>query len=145
MASPGGQILNLYKWNHIQLAKFGTNASGILFSWRDNSSYRLLPWVRCASGNVLKMFMKTFDAQNDIEYIFLLWAIPAIWNLDCTHQDRLAIWHTAKSDEGERGKKEGFQLEALHWKHGSTATYSAAASQLLNHSVPQQGQRGSPP
>ena len=29
------------KWNHIQLAKFGTNASGILFSWRDNLSYRL--------------------------------------------------------------------------------------------------------
>ena len=25
----------------IQLAKFETNASGILFSWRDNSSYRL--------------------------------------------------------------------------------------------------------
>ena len=23
------------------MAKFGTNASGILFSWRDNSSYRL--------------------------------------------------------------------------------------------------------
>ena len=32
VASSGGQILNLYKWSHIQLA------SGILFSWRDNSS-----------------------------------------------------------------------------------------------------------
>ena len=43
-------------WNHIQLAKFGTNASGIRWSWswRDNSSYdkESVPWVRCASGNV---------------------------------------------------------------------------------------------
>ena len=58
-----GQIWNQFWWHHLvvkfwtntsgttQLAKFGTNASGILFSWRDNSSYRL--WVRCASGNVL--------------------------------------------------------------------------------------------
>ena len=39
---PIGQILNLYKWNHIQLAKFGTNAMAFHFnSWRDNSSYRL--------------------------------------------------------------------------------------------------------
>ena len=41
VASPDGQILNKYKWNHLQLAKFGTNASDILCSWRDNSSYRL--------------------------------------------------------------------------------------------------------
>ena len=32
VAPPVSQILNLNKWNHIQLAKFGTNASGILFS-----------------------------------------------------------------------------------------------------------------
>ena len=31
----------LIRVNHIQLAKFGTKESGILFSWRDNSSYRL--------------------------------------------------------------------------------------------------------
>ena len=36
---------------YVQWAKFGTNASGILFSWRDNS----IPWVRCASANVLMM------------------------------------------------------------------------------------------
>ena len=30
-----------FHWNHIQSAKYGTNASGILFSWRDNPSYRL--------------------------------------------------------------------------------------------------------
>ena len=35
------------------LAKFLTNASGILFSWRDNSSLDAIPWVRCVSGNVL--------------------------------------------------------------------------------------------
>ena len=38
VAPPVGQILNSYKWNHIQLAKFGTNASGILFSWREIGS-----------------------------------------------------------------------------------------------------------
>ena len=44
----GGQICNLCKWRHL-VVKFATNASGaiwltntsgILFSWRDNSSFR---------------------------------------------------------------------------------------------------------
>ena len=35
------------------MAKFGTNASGATISWRDNSSLDAMPWVRCASGNVL--------------------------------------------------------------------------------------------
>ena len=41
LAQIGSQILNYYKWNHIELAKSGTNVSGILFSWRDNSSSRV--------------------------------------------------------------------------------------------------------
>ena len=40
------------KWRHL-VAKFGTNASGATISWRDNSSLGAIPWVRCASGNVL--------------------------------------------------------------------------------------------
>ena len=54
MASPGGQILNYYKWNHIQLVKFGTNASGILFLLAGEITQvkESIPVVRCASGNV---------------------------------------------------------------------------------------------
>ena len=41
------------------VAKFGPNASGIPFSWRANSIKVSIPWVRCASGNVL-LFLKAF-------------------------------------------------------------------------------------
>ena len=39
----------------MQLAKFGTNASGILFSLAGEIAQvkESIPWVRCASGNVL--------------------------------------------------------------------------------------------
>ena len=47
-----GQFFNSCKWRHL-VAKFGTNASGATISWRDNSSLGAIPWVRCASGNVL--------------------------------------------------------------------------------------------
>ena len=45
-------IFNSCKWRRL-VAKFGTNASGATISWRDNSSLDAIPWVRCASGNVL--------------------------------------------------------------------------------------------
>ena len=53
IASHVGQIWNQFWWHHLvvkfwtntsgttQLAKFGISASGILFSWRDNSRFRL--------------------------------------------------------------------------------------------------------
>ena len=47
-----GEIWNQYKWSHTQLTKLETNANGILFGWRDNST---LAWVRCASGNVYSL------------------------------------------------------------------------------------------
>ena len=49
-----GQFFNSCKWRHL-VAKFGTNASGATISWRDNSSLDAIPWVRCASGNVLSI------------------------------------------------------------------------------------------
>ena len=48
----GGQILNQYKWNYIQLAKFGTNASAFFLAGEITKVTESIPWVRCASGNV---------------------------------------------------------------------------------------------
>ena len=61
----GGQICNQCKWRHL-VAKFGTNASGAIW-WPNLQLMQValylageitqvkepIPWVRCASGNVL--------------------------------------------------------------------------------------------
>ena len=82
---PGGQRWNQCKWCHL-VAKFvteaniatwwpqlepmliGTNASGILFSWRDKQVLDAIPWVRCASDNVLLLPYTTISdpLTNDI-------------------------------------------------------------------------------
>ena len=47
-----------FSWLHYMLAKILTNASGILFCWRDNSSYKCRRYILgplcCAFGNVFK-------------------------------------------------------------------------------------------
>ena len=73
-------------------------------------------------------FMKTFDAQNGLKYNFLL--------CQCQQHSILIAhnrtgWHTVKSHEGERGKKEGFQVEALHWKHGSIGSIALHCNSIL--------------
>ena len=57
---PGGQLWNQCKWRHV-VAKIGTNASGAIW-WLNlqvvpsrelTQVLDAIPWVRCASGNVL--------------------------------------------------------------------------------------------
>ena len=67
-APSGGQICNLCKWRHL-VAKFVTNASGATW-WPNFEPMQVaffllaeeiiqveeaIPWVRCASGNVLSV------------------------------------------------------------------------------------------
>ena len=54
VAPIGGQICSSCNWRHL-VAKFGTYASGATICWRDNSSLDAIPWIRCASGNVLTL------------------------------------------------------------------------------------------
>merc|ERR1711911_451456 len=79
VAPSGGQICNLCKWRHLE-AKFATNVNGAIcwpylqvmqvapsggqirnkckwcnFVTNFNPSYEVNFWVRCASGNVLKV------------------------------------------------------------------------------------------
>ena len=94
VAPSSGQICNQFKWrhlvnyewSHIQLAIFETNASGILFSWRDlNSSFRcytlgpLCLWQcfifntviqqRCISGSEYAIWLT--EAEFSIQELFI--------------------------------------------------------------------------
>ena len=51
VASAGYQILNLYRWNHVQLDKFG-NKVAFYLAGKITQVKESIPWVRCASGNV---------------------------------------------------------------------------------------------
>ena len=68
--TPGGQILNYCKWNHIQLPKFGTNVSSILFSWRDNSSYRLYTLGPLCLWQCFSSFSENFDLFGFSEFFW---------------------------------------------------------------------------
>ena len=123
VASPGSQILNLYKWNHIQLAKFGTKASGILFSWRDNSSYRLYSRVytlgplclwQCLGYIHLHVWgPKSFSVKHDSLFAALQLVLSVQRVLSVSVSDTIAPLKSSPSAPSRPGKEKciGIQLE----------------------------------
>ena len=101
------------KWNHIQLAKFGTNASDIPFSWRDNQVKESIPWVPCASGNVLKTLVIS-GAQGTKSPIDLFWTAK---------KKILDIYILAKMLK--------IYKNGLHWTSSSTSSLQELLSELI--------------
>ena len=75
-----GQIWNQFWWHHL-VVQFWTNASGILFSWRDNSSYRLytlgpLCLCQCLKGGLFTLHIYyTYICSNTAlpQVCFITW------------------------------------------------------------------------
>ena len=74
VAPPVGQIWNQFWWHHL-VVKFWTNTSGTTYNWPNLEPMQValylageitqvkeaIPWVRCASGNVFKIFWEIFE------------------------------------------------------------------------------------
>ena len=82
-----GQIWNQFWWHHL-VVKFSTNTSGTTYNWANLEPMHVelyiageitqvidsIPWVRCASGNVL--LFSHFDAPAAAPTATLLMLTP---------------------------------------------------------------------
>ena len=94
MAPPVGQILDWYKWSHIQLAKFGTNASGILFSLSNECNLWVSMWINGRGrydhifSDFHQLLRESSVCQSKIKTSSLLHSytfstLQYFWNISC--------------------------------------------------------------